>query len=105
MSEPWDFREIRKRLLEDVTWMERAILAIYKQQTLDEQWEGVSMYANGKGFNRDDAEYGTIWAMWLQDGGRLKDNPHALKWAMQEMPKYARQLALIANGQLQVVSK
>jgi len=95
----WTREEIRENLiLGEVEWLERAILAIYRQQTADEQSDGTTIYFNLRGFNRDDAWYGTYLAMYLLSGMSLKGLRPAYEWARQEMPKYAGQLARIANS-------
>jgi hypothetical protein len=77
--------------------LERAVLAIAAEQEADEQASEQTVHRNGRGFNQEDAPTGTRVARLLRRGLRLADLPEYMNWAKSEMPKYAGQLAAIAN--------
>ena len=72
--------EIRSQLADSREWLERAILAIYK---------------NG-GFGELDRKYLTYAARWIQSGKQL--NGKHLRKARGLMMKYAGRLAEMANA-------
>lgn len=94
----WKKEQIRQKLLENQSWLERGILAIYERQTFDEQRIEDSIVDNGMGFNKPDSHYMSYVARWLKSGKHLTGH-HADK-ARKVMTKYAGQLADIANGKL-----
>jgi hypothetical protein len=51
--------------------VERAILAIYRRQTLDEQSSSETKHRNGIGFSGAHAPLGTYYAKWILSGRRL----------------------------------
>lgn len=95
---PKDKQTKRARSIPNVnnTAVARAILAIYKGQTQDEQCVGQTVERNGIGFNAFHASTGTYIAKWL-----LKGNPLSGKW-VEKARKIALfhvpQLVRIANG-------
>ena len=70
--------------------VERAILAIWRRQTSDEQRAGDTKHNNGVGFCSWSAKKGSYYARWIQ-GGR-----HLSGWHLQN----ARRIALHHSGQL-----
>lgn len=75
--------------------VERAILAIYGRQTLDEQAMGDTRHYNGIGFSGAHANLGSYLARWLLKGNHLTGK-HLDKARHMSM-HYSRQLAEIAN--------
>lgn len=75
--------------------VERAIVAIYRRQTADEQSAGDTKHSNGIGFNGADARLGSYYARWILSGRSLTGN-HLVK-ARTMSHKYVRQLVQIAT--------
>jgi hypothetical protein len=92
----WSSDQIREKLLTNQTWLERAILAIYQYQTETEQRHDTTLLHNDVGFNAVDASSGSYMAKWLKSGKHLSGK--FLEKARRMMPKYAGQLATIANS-------
>ena len=93
---PYTPEQIKAKLVTDQLWLERAVLAIYKRQTSAEQQSEATQLRNCVGFNAFDAQLASYLAKWLLAGRRLSG-----KWlerARRMMPKYAGQLADIANS-------
>lgn len=76
-------------------WLYKAILAIFKRQTQDEQSSDNTKHANQKGFNGADAYILSQYAKWIERHGRLSDKQKAV--ARKRMVKYAGQLVVIAK--------
>ena len=87
---------IKDNILSDSIWMARGILAIYQQQTLDEQNSETTKHDNGVGFGATDAQILSSFAKQLQKGRSL--SPKQTIIANKNMPKYCRQLARIAKN-------
>jgi hypothetical protein len=83
--------EIRTNVATKPEWTERALLAIYKNQTPAEQLAHVTVEKNHIGFNGVDAEILSSFAQQM-----IRYNRHLsekqLKIAAKKMPKYAQQL-------------
>lgn len=77
-------------------WLTRAIQAIWNFQTNDEQMTDETRHSNNVGFNGADANILSSFARQLQAGRNLSIKQLAI--AKKKMPKYAKQLARIANG-------
>lgn len=92
----WDATLIREMLLFDDHWLERGILAIYKQQTTTEQQVNETIELNGVGFNGCDAEFMSSLAKWLLSGRHLSARQRDV--ARKRMVKYSGQLEKIAKG-------
>jgi hypothetical protein len=75
--------------------VDRAIVAIYHRQTLDEQLESDTKHSNGVGFSGSDARVGTYFAKWILSGNKLSGK-HLVK-ATTIAHKYVRQLCEIAK--------
>lgn len=83
--------------------VERAIIAIHKRQTPDEQQNGETVYRNSVGYSAADAKKAARWVSWLArqerlgivEGNRFTGSFKAE--ALQMAMKYRRQLADIAN--------
>ena len=67
----WNQDKIRDLLLRNDKAVERAILAIYHRQTLDEQSTSETKHNNGVGFTGAHARLGTYYAKWLISGKHL----------------------------------
>jgi hypothetical protein len=78
--------------------VERAILAIYERQTLDEKACSDTKHRNGIGFTGADARLGTYYAKWILSGKHLSGRH--LENARQMSRKYIRQLVDIATSKL-----
>ncbi len=90
---------IRYLLLCNDYAVERAVLAIFARQTMDEQTSNTTLHTNGKGFNGPDARLGTYYAKWLMSGKRLTGNH--LNKARVMMYKYVRQLVEVATENME----
>lgn len=86
------------KIASDQRWLERAILAIYKRQTHDEQRDEQSKYHNFRGFNGPNAKRMTYYACWLKSGRSLSGRH--LEDARHRVQKYCGQLLRIANEEL-----
>lgn len=63
--------QVRQLLLSKPRAVERALLALYHCQTVDEQHTSSTTESNGRGFNATDAEYASYLARWLLSGRHL----------------------------------
>ena len=95
MDRIWTADEIRPRLQSSQVWLERAIVAVYKMQTKEEQRAESTLVHNGVGFNGCDARTLSYYAKWILSGKTLSGK-HLHK-ARRMMLKYSEQLAMIAN--------
>lgn len=71
--------------------VERAMVALYQRQTLDEQRTSTTKESNGRGFSAFHAERGTYWAKWVMSGKHLTGRH--LEGARKMATHYARQLS------------
>lgn len=105
----WTADEIKTNLQQNDWWVVRSVKAIFeKGQTADEQNSESTQHFNGVGFNGADAAILSSFAKqiiaWYQKGTpkyRFPLSPKQLTMARQRIMKYTRQLAEIANGNLQ----
>lgn len=74
----------------------RGIVAIWRYQTSSEKVTGTTNQDNGVGFNGADAPLLTSFAEQINRGRTLSEKQ--MGWARKKMPKYAGQLARIANA-------
>lgn len=86
---------IREKVGTDQRWAERAILAIYKNQTSEEQAIGDTKVHNSIGFTGTDGYILSSFATQLLRGRTLSEKQ--LTIAFKKMPKYAGQLCDIAG--------
>lgn len=77
-------------------WAERAIVALFNKQTASEQYTQSTNENNGIGFNGVDAEILSSFAMQIIQYKRSL-SPKQLAIAFKKLPKYAKQLATIAE--------
>jgi len=88
--------DIRTKVSTDPRWTERALVALYKQQTPSEQASMTTRELNHVGFNGVDAELLTSFAQQVLRGRTLSAKQLAI--AQRKLPKYARQLLAIADA-------
>ena len=93
----WTKEEIEE-YLKTKQGVERGIVKIYQLQTADERSCEETKENNGVGFNGFDAKYMSYLAKWIRSGKRLSGE-HYVK-AQKRIKKYAGQLTLIANGDI-----
>lgn len=90
--------EIKKKIQEDSRWLERAILAIFMEQTGIERSSFKTIAKNKRGFSSKDAPLMSRYADWLLKGNHLDEKHAAI--ARKMMIKYAGQLASIAERKI-----
>ena len=86
---------IKEMIMNDRSWTERAVVAIYERQTADEKQDGETRHNNKVGFSGPDAYILSEFARWLVSGKHLSQKQLAL--AQKRIGKYAGQLLLIAR--------
>lgn len=64
-------QDIRIKLLTDQRWLERAVVAIYEQQTSDEQYDEQTIERNNRGFTGGDAKFLSYCAKWILKGNHI----------------------------------
>lgn len=90
MNKQHVLKTLQQKLSTDVRWAQRGLLAIYRNQTTDEQHAANVTHDNGMGFRCMDAIILTSFANQLQTRGSL--SPKQMNIVFKLMPKYARQL-------------
>lgn len=101
----WTKEEIRAKLQDAEEWICRGVVAIYKKQTYSEQQAQETTESNGVGFTGCDAYILSSFAKQIiqhESNPKYKQplSHRQLELAKKKMPKYAGQLAKIANGQI-----
>lgn len=91
----WTAEEIRENISTKIHWLERAICAVHRYQSEDEQTERQTKYKNGIGFNGPDSRFLSTLAEEINKGLHL--TPVQVEVARAKMVKYSKQLAKIAN--------
>jgi hypothetical protein len=81
---------LQHKLRSDSRWAQRALLAIYRNQTEDEKVAADVKHHNSMGFRCMDSIILTSFANQLQTRGSL--SPKQMSVVFKLMPKYARQL-------------
>lgn len=81
---------LQQKLSTDTRWAQRALLAIFRNQTADEQVQGDVKHHNAMGFRCMDSYILTSFASQLQQRGSL--SPKQMTIVFRKMPIYARQL-------------
>lgn len=98
VSKVWTVDEIKERILTDDRWLERAVVAIYNLQTLNEQSSERTTQRNGVGYSAFHARSMSYAAKWILSGkhltGKYKNR------ARKVIPMYAKQLVAIANKEV-----
>lgn len=92
----WTKDSIQKLLDENPKAVQRAILAIYRRQTSEEQAYQTTRHSNGVGFGAFDAEFLSSLAQRLERGWDLSEKQ--LAFGRSKIKRYWRQLAEIANN-------
>lgn len=96
----WTVEQVKALLLKSDLHVERALLAIHKAQTADEQSVKITKHTNMVGFNIPDARFGSSLAEQIQNSVRAPGNrlsPKQLLIARKMVIKYRKQLARQAN--------
>lgn len=91
----WTEEEIKANLRKYDKWVERAIVAIYNQQTESEKRVKGTNRHNGVGFNKVDAGFLSDLAESYKQYGGLTEAQ--IKYGREAIMKYAGQLADIAS--------
>lgn len=94
----WTEKEICELLDESELAVGRALVALYRMQTLEEMVNGTAIEHNGAGFSAFDADAGGDMARKVLAGARLSGSE--LARARKMAKKYRRQLAAVANSKL-----
>ena len=97
-SKVWNKEEIKEKLMTDIRWLERGIVAIYKKQTQDEKVKKETNKHNNVGFTGADANILSSFAEQILKGKKLSEKQMFI--ATKRMEKYAGQLAKIANKKI-----
>jgi hypothetical protein len=104
MRTDWTAEEIKNIILRNDRQLCLSIVQIYNCQTEDEKLYKETSHDNGIGFNAFDSEILSSFAeQYLKRGSLSK---RQLEIAKKKMPKYSKQLAVLANKQaLKALSK
>ena len=95
MAKTWTREEIETLVNTNDRAVERAMVAIWKRQTADEQSSDTTRHSNGIGFSGWTAKRGSYYAKWVLGGGRLTGKH--LAQARRIALHHAGQLLRIAN--------
>lgn len=102
MSRDWTESQITNLLQNNNKFLARAIVALYKLQTQDEQRAKLTRYRNDVGFNAIDADFLSDLAQSAIDAhgrtGKYLLTTAQLNAARDRMMKYSAQLTDIANA-------
>lgn len=99
----WNKGRITKLLQVSDHAVERAMVALYERQTLDEQQASTTKYVNHRGFRANHASKGSYYGRWVKMGRKLTG--FHLTNARSIALHYAQQLADIANARAAEVTK
>ena len=91
----WTKDQIQHLLNTNDRAVEKAIVAIYNRQTLDEKQASDTRHTNHRGFRSNHANKGSYYARWVNSGKHLSG--HHLMNARKIAMQYHRQLCEIAN--------
>lgn len=100
MNKADTLKALQSKLSSDTRWAQRALLAIFRNQTADEQNEATVRYHNQMGFRCMDSIILTSFANQLQTRGSL--SPKQMSIVFRLMPKYARQLMKFYGDKIQL---
>lgn len=89
-------KHVQEKIRTDRKWAERALKALYRCQTVEEQNTEETIERNGVGFNANDAPFLSSLAQSLEHYPHLTERQ--LKAAQKLLPKYARQLLDMQKG-------
>ena len=87
---------VRAKVATDINWALKGLQAIYKYQTAAEQSMQDTSESNGVGFNGVDGHLLSSFAEQVLGGRTLTVKQVAILY--KKMPKYARQLVVIASN-------
>ena len=91
----WNKNNIRAMLETSDKAVCRGVMAIFNNQTPEEQVGGVTVEDNGIGFNGVDADWMSQMAVNIKHYGKL--TPAQMNITRPKILKYARQISEIAN--------
>jgi hypothetical protein len=100
MNKADTLKALQNKLATDIRWAQRALLAIFRNQTADEQRAGNVTHHNSMGFRCMDSEILTSFANQLQYRRTLSDKQ--MRIVHRLMPKYARQLMKFYGDKIQL---
>lgn len=87
---------IRQKLGENPAWARRALLALYDEQSPEEQADPVNVHeSNGRGFSPADQEFLSSLAMQANSG--FSFSAKQLGWLYKLLPKYAGQMVKLVR--------
>ena len=92
--------EIKVKLATSQPWIERGIIRLFERQTTDEQEAEVTTHKNAMGFSSFDAEILSSFAKQLMSRPDRHLTPKQAALAAKKLPKYAKQLWTISQGQV-----
>lgn len=96
----WTKDQIRDRLMFDDRWILRGLMVIYSLQTESEKSSEAVFSSNNVGFTIHDGRILTSFGKQYKSKKWLSSKQMEL--LREKMPKYARQLADVANGKIVV---
>jgi len=99
MNKKWTEQEILDKLVTPYA-ISRAMLAIYRQQTIIEQGSKSTYIKNGVGFSSSDSRIGTYMGSWLEQDINRVLYGKLLITARKLAIKYRKQLVKIANKEI-----
>ena len=91
---------LREMLACELRWAIKGLVTIYKYQTEDEQRVGDTCEHNGVGFTGADGEILSSFAQQV-NAKRFAASEKQLNILFKKMPKYAKQLDIIAQSKLE----
>ena len=91
----WTKEKIQTLIRTNDTAVERALIAIFHRQTLDEKQSHATRHTNHRGFRSNHAAKGTYYAQWCLAGRKLSG--YHLASARKIALQYHRQLCEIGN--------
>lgn len=113
-SEPkfWTEAEIQANIQADDRWAQRALCALYRQQTLSERAKKVTHDRNARGFSAAHARVGSILGIWMtmghSDGKMRRELTGVMTYGGEPLPRteiarrialhYVKQLTDLANS-------
>jgi hypothetical protein len=100
MNKQQTLEVLQGKLRTDTRWAQRALLAIYRNQTEDEKVAADVKHHNSMGFRCMDSIILTSFANQLQQRGSL--SPKQMSVVHKLMPKYARQLMKFYGDKIQL---
>lgn len=92
---------LREMLASELRWALKGLTTIYEYQTADEQRIGDTAEHNGVGFTGADGEILSSFAKQV-NAKRFAGSEKQLDILFKKMPKYAKQLDIIAQSKLEV---